>query len=456
MRKMYARARGSRRAWFGALGVVMVLGALDHPALAEPAGDDMSPKPVPGGAPPAIDDPVPPGFASWDEVWAVQEDLNETADRIVLAAETQDTAAGGLGAIEADTQDREVRVHWKGRVPATVHDVIDRSTADVAVLRADHTAEELEAAADRILAEQPVPEAGATPLVVSVGPRGDASGLEVTVTSPAETARELPFLRDAAVDVTVRQGEPPTPASRDNDRSPYWAGGRWMRIDGLKAKACTTGFAITRGDQESLLTAAHCATNGDRAYDGGGFSATDKIGPVQFSRLPGTKKGGYWLGMDVEEIKTSSDPRMFDGSITTSTTDSVVGAQNNYEDNLVCTSGSFSGTRCDLLVEDTGLTLYIQNHTDGLPMYGSHMVRAVHLYGGNAGGNGDSGGPVFAFAKDHETKAWARGTISLRGIDPVPCTGVPAGNGRQCSDEVWYVDLNWSLPAGAQLQTTWP
>jgi hypothetical protein len=245
--------------------------------------------------------------------------------------------------------------------------------------------------------------------------------------------------------------------TRINDSPSYWGGARWGPLTAWSAGIhCTTGFAIARGDQEAMLTAAHCAANGDYAYDGG-FGNDDQMGRIQNSQLPGTKKGGHWLGMDVEEIKTSVAPRMYHGGIGASASDSVVGAQNNYEGNIVCTNGASSGTRCNIVVEDTGLTTIVKPHTDGKPMYSSHMVRAVHLYGGNAGGNTDSGGPVFAFVKNFPTRAWARGIYSALGFDNVPCTGVPESSIRVCSDEVWYVDLNWALSAsGAQLQTTWP
>jgi hypothetical protein len=436
-------------------GVLLTLGSVDQAALAQPATQDAvaADKPVSGG-PPRITDPVPAGFASWDEVWAVQEDLDATADRITAAAATQDVA-GGLGSIQADTRAREVRVYWKGQVPAPVQDVVDDSSTAVRVLPATYTADELQTAAHEILGEQPASEGAATPLVLSVGPRGDASGLEVTVAGSAAEARERPFLRDAEVDVTVEAGDLPTPASRDNDSAPYWAGGRWSTTTG----GCSTGFAINHGSQEALMTAAHCANNGQTAFDGGGFS--DVMGFVQNRQMPGVKQSGvfsdWWLGMDIEEINTSSAPRMFTGGPTSNTTDSVVGAQNNYEGTFVCASGSLSGLRCGVVVEDVGLTMYIKDNTDGRSIYSPHMVRAVQQNLKAAAGNGDSGGPIVAFASSFPDRAWARGIFSLfDSSGSKPCSGVPTGPGRTCSDEIWFVDFNSATIGGAQLQTTFP
>jgi hypothetical protein len=63
-------------------------------------------------------------------------------------------------------------------------------------------------------------------------------------------------------------------------------------------------------------------------------------------------------------------------------------------------------------------------------------VSAGHEEHGNAAaGNGDSGGPVVVLNGD--LSSVARGTISAILDDFVPCPGVPTGNGRECSADVY-------------------
>ena len=116
---------------------------------------------------------------------------------------------------------------------------------------------------------------------------------------------------------------------------------------------------------------------------------------------------------------------------------------------LICTSGSFSGERCDGLVDSVDqLTLSFGPVSSGLV---DELVFATQIAGENLGGTGDSGGPVFSYRVDLR-HIRARGILSgaslldsISGIDfRAPCTG-DIGPGRICSRRLSYSTIQNSM-----------
>src|SRR5262249_58405814 len=87
-------------------------------------------------------DPVPAGFASWSDLLATQRHLDEAADAIAGAAEQ----ANGFGSIVVDPEHREVRVYWKGHMPAPVQQMVAAAKSAVRVLPAAFSKPELDPA----------------------------------------------------------------------------------------------------------------------------------------------------------------------------------------------------------------------------------------------------------------------------------------------------------------------
>lgn len=110
-------------------------------------------------------------------------------------------------------------------------------------------------------------------------------------------------------------------------------------------------------------------------------------------------------------------------------------AANNLGE-YVCTSGSFSGVRCNIKIVDDSQTVTISGHS--VP----YIVEAYRMDGTAATGEGDSGGPVFALSSN-PAKVIARGTISAgKHGDEVACVGV---GGRTCWKTVRYMPISVSL-----------
>ena len=108
----------------------------------------------------------------------------------------------------------------------------------------------------------------------------------------------------------------------------------------------------------------------------------------------------------------------------------------------MCTSGAFSGVRCDIKVESTWAFFY-----DFMGNKFGTMVKATHVAGLAASGDGDSGGPVFAL--NAQSNVLAAGIIT-GGEGSAPCTGViydSRSGTRKCSPTVYYTPI-WTLLHG--------
>lgn len=427
---MFARhslPRRSRLRWAAAVGAAatVALLALNGSATADSAAGEPAKRFY--DQPLQISDPVPTGFSSWDEVHAAQQRLSAVSDRIHEAA--QASGGAGFGSIVAEPAANQLRLYWKGAVPASVQTLTAGNTGvNIVVRPAAHTEAELLGEVDRLVANQPKASPASATKITGAAPRSDASGLTVYVDGSAAEGRELPAVRALGVPVTVKGAVSPQAVSRANDSSPYWGGANWTGSGG-----CTTGFAVNHDGRTKMLSAAHCATNGISAYDGGG----DLMGQVSTST--DTK-------LDALLIDARSAGRVFNGGPGTGEfTNPVLGRHFNNVGDFICTSGAYSGTRCNIKIVETGVTQTFTK-SDSTKVTFSRLALAEQQDDLNAGGNGDSGGPVLEVGSD-PTTVWAKGILT--GNDPTnasaTCTGVPASSTRKCSWRIWYTSVAQSL-----------
>lgn len=390
-----------RRMAVAGFGVVVLATAVSAaPATGAPAGTGLTGSVV-------ASTPVPGGFASWEELLRLQEKMNAAAERV--------SGGAGFAGVVADPTTRQLRVYWKGQAPAGLL-AAARATVPVSVRPAAYSQKELTAAAARLLAK-------AGDKITSVGPRADGSGLV------AGTRDGLPGAsRYAGVPVTVETGVSAEPASRVNDSPPWWGGARWQTAGG---GSCTTGFAVVHSGLNRMLSAGHCAVNG--------AIATDPTGEVM-----GTVMNRNVIN-DSLIIAANSAGRVYNnstdaaGNVVVESSNPVIGRLASQVGNFVCTSGSFSGTRCSIQVVAVNLCVPVTG-------FGTvcNMVRAEHTQRLNAAGNGDSGGPVEIVNAANPNQVFATGIISAIDLTNtrVPCTGyvldVP---GRSCAWRVYYVDI---------------
>ena len=369
---------------------------------------------------PFAGEPVPGGFGSWPELLATQDRLNAAGARVAALG------LPGFAGLVADPVTRELRVYWKGAPPAGL-------PADVPlrVLPAAYSKRELRAAAARVLDRDDA-------RVTMVAPRPDGSGLRVGTVGGAA----VPAAGWAGVPVTLEEAAPAA-GTRVDDAAPWSGGARWTTARGF---SCSTGFAVRQSGANRMLSAAHCAETSDAATDPTG----EQIGSV----------GSDVETSDVLVIDGEAQARIyvntFDalGGVVTEFTSAVVGSRANVVGNLVCTSGSFSGSRCRISVTATDVCINLRNPIDGTVLV-CGQVEADQLDGLAAAGQGDSGGPVVSFDGSDTGRAFAQGTFS-GGDDNrvVACRGYVTVD-RTCWSRIYYEDIAAGLgAAGATLRTS--
>jgi hypothetical protein len=389
-----------RRTVVAGFGIALLATALTAaPAGAAPAGKGQTGSVV-------ASTPVPGGFASWAELLRVQEKMNAAAERF--------SARAGFAGVVADPTSRQLRLYWKGQAPAGLV-AAARATVPVSVHSAPFSQKELSVAAARLLAK-------AGNKITSVGPRSDGRGLVVGTQSGFASASTY-----AGVPVTVETGVSAEPASRVDDSPPWWGGGRWQTA----GSSCSTGFAVVHGGVNRMLSAGHCAVNGNVATDPTG----QVIGTVMNKNV----------GTDTLIIAGNSAGRVFNnstnaaGGVVSEFSNPVVGRVASQVGNFVCTTGSFSGTRCSIQVIATNLCINV----GGVGVV-CNQVRAEQTAHTNAAGNGDSGGAVEIVNAANNTQVFATGTFTAfdKANTQVPCTGYVLDTAtRSCAWRIYYEDI---------------
>lgn len=388
--------------------------------------------------------PVPAGFANWRELFVEQARLNAAAREL----EADSAATAQLGGIVADPRSRQLQVYWKGDVPQKTLELLAtlRRDVPVTVFPANYSSDELLAEATRISRD---------PRVVWAAPAADASGLDLTLERHLGASDRANLLRDlqgAGLLSSVSMGETPLLVhSRDDAGSPMFAGARIRPKDHILY--CTLGFGVQKDINGPLgwLTADHCTPDEPAKYAFSDMYNTKKGAEERGSLKIGAmsiKSVDYGAGfikaasgVNVGRFVYVGRPFGEDAAVP------VGGMQRTYAGNFVFASGSSNGLTGALLVTHARkITL------DGTKM----MTRAIHQGAlatgqGAAVGNGDSGGPVFAFMADG--RAEARGVIVMR--DPnllTPCPSVTRTSEpeERCSIGVYFADVErissgWSV-----------
>lgn len=401
-------AQAGRRTRMPGLLAVVSVALLATAALATPAAAGAkSPSLSTGPAAEA----VPGGFATWAQLFSMQDRLNAAANQILATDST-----GYAGSVAAP-QSRQLQVYWKGAVPATVTSLAGRLDVPVSFLPARFTQRELVAEAQRLAADA---------RVATTAPKVDGSGVEVTVTageagkSPTAGPRTgTDVLGSARVPLTITTGQrPENMFSRQNDIPAFWGGSRYNSPVG----GCSNGFAINQAPIIYEISAGHCGSNGQAANIPGQPTPT---GIIERDNNP----------RDTLIIRYSAGVAgaIYNGPWNSATGVGVGGAVSDFVGNLICTGGASSGEHCNIPVQAV-------NEFVNVGYIIGPETRAALPSGQCAVAPGDSGGPAYSYRSDGRVNA--RGTISAGITGTANCPGV-VPNG---SSTVWYAPL--LRPAG--------
>ena len=401
---------------------------------------------------------VPFGFASWRDLFAEQERLNDAAASVLADPH----AAAQLADVIASPAARRLQVYWKGGLEDSTRRLLARLRTRMPVdwHSAGFSRVEMLAASRRALALEEV---------IGAGPRSDGSGLDITfnpgsarngVTASllAKVERVAPGMRlNASVGPAVQFAH-----SRDDMSLPFYGGGRIS--DSLLKNVCSLGMPVNfdwaGARQSGWLTAGHCvhANMKSRVHAG-----STLIGSVH-SRSEG------W---DVAIIHSTADKleaRVFVGRPAGESAAVPIGSvRTSVTGNVVFSSGSSTGlngplaiTALDQFVEyDGSLVCAERRDCANIPGYRiSSLVRAKHLHGRTAVANGDSGGVAFSF--DTDGRAVARGILSQKDpLTKVTCPSdhrMPSGDGNSCTHTLLFADfeLYRKVFKVSPLTSNWP
>lgn len=360
-----------------------------------------------------------------------QQPLLAAAAAIRPAAER--AAAAGFAGIALEGPN--LALYWKGGVPAAVRAAVDgaRKSAPVVVKPAEHSRDELRAAADRVFA------AGRSRGVTAVKYAADGSGLQVVT----DAAKPVPALPATGVRVeTVRQpvprpvGKPAakpaatarkaavkaalaspfwTEPSRDDDVAPWWGGAHIIDAQGRynnfgywleEGYHCTSGFAVRFEDEVRMLAPAHCSSADHVTTDGGGtqMNSIVAIAPDRFQNHPHDL-----LLLDAP----NAEGYVYDGPQGSHRGKPVVGWGHMEVGETLCISGGQTGVLCDFKVSAWSVTRAIWttdsdgdgtgNIKDLIEVTTPTQIRNLYARSDspemrNAISQGDDGSPMFTLS----------------------------------------------------------
>jgi V8-like Glu-specific endopeptidase len=346
-----------------------------------------------------------------------RQEALQPAVRVLYEAYLKSPDSGFTGiAFEGDG----LALYWKGQLNNDMLAIINqaRDIGPVEIIPAAFSLAEMEAEAAKI--ERAVKSLGGSDIQAIIT-RFDGSGLDIE-RMPFDTAEKVSLARvragqrglrtveqvlaglDLRIPVHLTTASEPIRLmrTRRNDNSPWRGGGYYRSFRGTQLRGtCSTGFGINAFGRTWVLTAAHCATAPDVAYQG---DDKQRMGPVTRENYP----------HDLILIDAPGSPRIFDGAWNNSSgySKNVYGWNYTAKDEWVCQSGAASGVVCDLKTGSMVNVSWPQDHPDsdgdwGYPVYG--LFSTTQTKGKTAVRPGDSGGPVFSLNGDGVT---AKGIVS--------------------------------------------
>ncbi|MET8509667.1 hypothetical protein ABZV60_34385 [Streptomyces sp. NPDC004787] len=368
----------------------------------------------PGASAASSTEPIPGGYSTWGEFFTVQNQLDELADK----AQKADLTAGGkgFGSAIVSAQNRELALYWKGRIPQSIENILQRAPSSIKVKRltARHSMLEMQQAADYMAHQRGSNRAR----IVRAYPNADASGITVGVSGSVQEIQGLEAVRKSSVPVRFSSEPELTPtADRHNDTAPYKGGAAWF-----SAGQCSTGFGVKIAGRPQMLSAAHCAEKGWN---------------VRFGSLDNPVAGKVVdedLSLDVSVLDVPSTSRIYRKMINSPWTSEVRVGMGTHVGDVVCTGGSRSGENCNIHVWAVEVSQGDIRHLAAGKQWNNKTAVAY----------GDSGGPVFVPCANTGCSGVAAKGIISQGGGPVQCgPGLPTGT--VCTSIVGFQPISYAL-----------
>jgi hypothetical protein len=328
-------------------------------------------------------------------------------------------------------------LYWKGALSAEMSNAVAqaRSVGSVTVKPAPYSLAQLEAEGEKI--HVAVDSLGGNSDIQSIAYNTEGTGIVVErEPPPAEgqifevQASATEVLQEAQVTVPVEVTTADAPAdpmafNRFHDVPGYNGGGAFETYNtaGDNVNSCTLGFGLRMEAIDYIISAGHCGNSGNDVYfgefNGGSGKDFKKIGKV----VSAVKK------YDLLLIKAPANNRIWDGKVSTTNSIGVRGWSYWAKNQLVCFSGTRTGTMCNL----KQLRSRDVKFRDGTTVRG--VIETRQMNGKVAATFGDSGSPVYTYDG---------GSVTAKGI-------LSGGGGSTMYFQDW-ADVRREYPA-AQLKT---
>ena len=344
-------------------------------------------------------------------------------------------------------------------VPTTMSAFVSKyvSPSVVQYVTVAHTLNELNGISDSIGAAYPTLQSEGIDITAT---QLDFSSSTVVVNVLDPTSADIAQLNQqfGSVNLTIVSASSPNPSpwsTRDNDVSPF-NGGDNMLVAAFSGgqPQCTSGFGISIGSNDDIITAGHCFPPGDAVYNEiclSGYCSTS--GHASMGGLDAND--GTLNGTDSGVVNGNGSAAIWGGVIGSPARLTVVGnvGVTQYEDDI-CTSGAMDGEICSLEVTSDPQnnkceTIYEFN--SDYSMSGHHLCHLIVIknndssnQGGVVAGQGDSGGPVFVLNQNGQVL----GTGTITGPTPIdPGIACPANKWRGivCGATGYYSALSIEL-----------
>lgn len=310
--------------------------------------------------------------------------------------------------VDDATQQLTVGVVGQENAAAVTQALNAQGITDFVIKLVTHTQEELDAIVDGVYDN---PELSS----ISSATHDYQSNVVVLTSTEQPTDALRAAIYNRYGDAAVIESEPLVPetmATRDADRSAFWAGA-WVGSWG-GGTFCTLGFSwIAENGGPRMLSAGHCWPVGtDYSLDVGTpdkYGATYSVGRViasTYDEYTGTMGSNGDLSLintvwnrEDGVLNRQGGPRMWTGGTTSSTSTPIVGVTKwTNNGRRVCYSGMRRGVQCGATIQDDGDGGYTVIDPDASYRGGGIVVRnqARATKGwGRCVIPGDSGAPVY-------------------------------------------------------------
>lgn len=367
-----------------------------------------------------------------DKLGLAQVDRNQemlSKASALLGVDGSGNYPDGFAGLVENPATNTMNVWWKGEMPTGVAELVRSKVPDVAMVvrSAAYSRNELLAAieANRL-------SMGGVDLAF---PKTDGSGIVVTH-PPGTTVDGQAIAGLTGVPVTVAEDDQAVNVvgGRQADVSPHNGGAMMIR----GTRICSTGFAVLDGIQGRLLSAAHCDTSGNAAWDNGAGAEL----------TPGGAYVSVILSVDSMLINPNGGTSgyVYTGGYNSSSRLAVAATDTNNEGELVATGGANSGAH-------GGLVIINDAYPGNCNGYSCTLIVAEGDPGQTVVVGGDSGGPVYHRRGDGRVNA--KGII-LQGAEQLPQSSCAPMRytGNPCYNRVRYHPIRPLLPLwGVSIET---